>query len=90
MVSNVLRSDVSSDFERICKITLPDGAAPALRKDGYLSIHAKAVMKSTNVRKHACVRERHSESRDTESRCSEKHLILRCREYESGVNTVGG
>jgi hypothetical protein len=87
---NVHRSDVSPDHGRICKITLPDEAAPALRKDGYLSFHAKAVMKSTNVRKHTCVRERHSESRDTETWCSEKHLILRCREYEPGVNTVSG
>ena len=74
----------------ICQITLPNGAAPALRKDGYLSNHAKAVMKSTDVWKHAWVRERHSESRDTERWCSKKHLILRCSEYEPGVNTVGG
>ncbi|MEY2605765.1 MAG: hypothetical protein QOH31_3581, partial [Verrucomicrobiota bacterium] len=51
-----------------------------LRKDGNLSLHAKAVMKGADIRKHTCVSERHSESRDTERWRCKKHLVLWCRE----------
>jgi len=78
-------SAITISYNRL--IVVPDRRS--LRQNSDYTLHSQIIVKRTDVRVNARGRERDAKTREPQRSLRQKGLILRFRDDETGVHTVG-